>query len=115
MYVFLTPPTVASEAECEQFVHITYQDLLDHIFEPLRRQPDINQRTKFILDEYINSLSIPSHTVEENSSTHIQTSILAIGMEEKELLQSFWEKHNRLIIAALNAMSGDNDEAKKIN
>lgn len=114
LYVFLTPPTVASDAECEQFVHITYQDLLDHIFEPLRRQPDINQRTKFILDEYINSLSIPSHTVEENSSTHIQTSILAIGMEEKELLQSFWEKHNRLIIAALNAMSGDNDEAKKL-
>jgi hypothetical protein len=35
-------------------------------------------------------------------------------MEEKELLQSFWEKHNRLIIATLNAMSGDNDEAKKL-
>ena len=114
LYVFLTPPSVTSEAECNQFVHITYQDLLDHIFEPLRRQPDINQRTKFILDEYINSLSIPSDTVEENNITHIQTSILAIGMEEKELLQSFWEKHNRLIIAALNAMSGENDEAKKL-
>lgn len=114
LYVFLTPPSVTSEAECNQFVHITYQDLLDHIFEPLRRQPDINQRTRFILDEYINCLTIPSDVIEEDNSTHIKNSILAIGMEERDLLQSFWNKHNKLIVAALRVISSDVPEANEM-
>jgi hypothetical protein len=64
------------------------------------------------LNEYINSLSVPSDVVDEKNNSQIQTSILAIGMEEKDLLQSFWEKHNRLIMASINAYaisSGDKD------
>ena len=114
LYIYLTPPTSIADADCPEFIHITYQDLLEHVFEPIRRRIDISQRTQFILNEYISSLSIPADVIEDKNVTHIQTSILAIGMEEKELLQAFWDKNNRLIIAALTAISSDNDDAKKL-
>lgn len=113
LYIYLTPPTSIADADCPEFIHITYQDLLEHIFEPIRRRIDISQRTQFILNEYISSLSIPADVMEDKNVTHIQTSILAIGMEEKELLQAFWDKNNRLIIAALTAISSDDDNETK--
>ena len=113
LYIYLTPPTSIADADCPEFIHITYQDLLEHVFEPLRRRIDISQRTQFILNEYISSLSIPADVMENKNVTHIQTSILAIGMEEKELLQAFWDKNNRLIIAALTAISNDDDNETK--
>ena len=119
LYIYLTPPTSIADADCPEFIHITYQDLLEHVFEPIRRRIDISKRTQFILNEYISSLSIPADVIEDKNVTHIQTSILAIGMEEKELLQAFWDKNNRLIIAALMAISSDDDneavdDAKKL-
>ena len=119
LYIYLTPPTSIADADCPEFIHITYQDLLEHVFEPIRRRIDISKRTQFILNEYISSLSIPADVIEDKNVTHIQTSILAIGMEEKELLQAFWDKNNRLIIAALTAISSDDDneaidDAKKL-
>ena len=113
LYIYLTPPTSIADADCPEFIHITYQDLLEHVFEPLRRRIDISQRTQFVLNEYISSLSIPADVMEDKNVTHIQTSILAIGMEEKELLQAFWDKNNRLIIAALTAISNDDDNETK--
>lgn len=113
LYIYLTPPTSITDADCPEFIHITYQDLLEHVFEPIRRRIDISQRTQFILNEYISSLSIPADVMEDKNVTHIQTSILAIGMEEKELLQAFWDKNNRLIIAALTAISSDDDNETK--
>ena len=114
LYIYLTPPTSIADADCPEFLHITYQDLLEHVFEPIRRRIDISKRTQFILNEYISSLSIPADVIEDKNVTHIQTSILAIGMEEKELLQAFWDKNKRLIIAALTAISSDDDDAKKL-
>lgn len=113
LYIYLTPPTSIADADCPEFIHITYQDLLEHVFEPIRRRINISQRTQFILNEYISSLSIPADVMEDKNVTHIQTSILAIGMEEKELLQAFWDKNNRLIIAALTAISSDDDNETK--
>ena len=113
LYIYLTPSTSIADADCPEFIHITYQDLLEHVFEPIRRRIDISQRTQFILNEYISSLSIPADVMEDKNVTHIQTSILAIGMDEKELLQAFWDKNNRLIIAALTAISSDDDNETK--
>ena len=61
MYIYLTPPSIETAADCESFVHITYQDLLDHVLERLVSQSNISERTKFILNEYICCLSIPAN------------------------------------------------------
>ena len=65
MYIYLTPSIADKGAECAYFVHLTYQNLLDHIFERLLALSDINERTKFILTEYVNNLSLPSDYVDE--------------------------------------------------
>lgn len=120
MYIYLTPPSIETPADCEAFVHITYQDLLDHVLERLVSRSDISERTKFILDEYICCLSIPAYEADNENKTNFKTSILAIGMKENELLERFWEKHNRLITMALNAkyFNGDKDAGellKRVN
>ena len=120
MYIYLTPPSIEAAADCESFVHITYQDLLDHVLERLVSQSNISERTKFILNEYICCLSIPANEVDNENKTNLKTSILAIGMKEKELLERFWEKHNGLITMALHAkcFNGDKDAEellKKVN
>ena len=35
IYIFLTPPYHKHGAECKEYIHLTYQDLLDKVFEPL--------------------------------------------------------------------------------
>ena len=109
LYIYLTPPSVISGPTSKYFVHITYQELLDHVLEQLLNHPSISQRTQFILNEYINCLSIPSYVVDENSNKILQTSILAISMEEKELLRQFIKQHSRLIKNACNALLTDDD------
>lgn len=105
LYIFLTPPN-SSEANNSNFVNITYQDLLNSVLYPLIQKPDINQRTQFILSEYINCLTVPSDIVNEKNGFQIQTSILAIGREEQDLLLKFWEEHQNLIEKLNEAQKG---------
>lgn len=105
LYIYLTPPSDKKNAQCESFVHITYQHLLDHVLERLVYQYDISERTKFILNEYIAALSIPTLSV-DNTDNNIKTStIMAIGVKEQELLIEFWEKNKQLINAACTVLS----------
>ena len=106
LYIYLTSLLHEKDAECESFVHITYQDLLDNVFEPILRLPNLSERTQFILTEYINCLSIP---VEEftNKKNIKRTTIMAISENERNLLNAFWKKHEKLIMAVHSAMASD--------
>ena len=117
LFIYLTPPSVNTSADCESFVHLTYQQLLDHVLERLLCHYGISERTKFILNEYIACLSIPAYEVDNENKTKLRTSILAIGMKENELLEKFWAKHNRLITMALNAkyFNGDKEAGELLN
>ena len=42
----------------------------------------------------------------------LQSTILAISMNDKELLREFWDNHKDLIIAAINVISEDDDETR---
>ena len=100
LYVFLSPSTQVTRPECEQFVSITYQDLLDYVLTPLTKLSNISVRTKFIMEEYMNSLSVTS-----------EETPLALSQEEKELLCLFWESHNKLIMAAITAFAETTDDS----
>ena len=65
------------------FICISYQDMLDYVFEPLKDYTR-NSRTKHILQEYIKTLA---HVEIDGRSV-----TLAMGSEEKELLKKFIEK-----------------------
>ncbi len=107
LYVYLTPLLMQYKASCDKFVHLTYQDLLNNVFEPLLLLPDLSERTRFILTEYINCLSIPVEEFQDNKKNIKQTTIMAISENERSLLKAFWEKNQQLIIAAANAISTD--------
>lgn len=108
LYIYLTPLLHEKPASCDKFVHITYQDLLDNVFEPILLLQNLSERTRFILTEYINCLSIP---VEEfNNKKEIKrTTIMAISKTERNLLEAFWEKHRTLIMAVLTEITTDPD------
>jgi hypothetical protein len=110
LFVYLTPLSTLdleelSEQECEDkhFIQINYQELVDSLLEPIMEQP-IGPETRFVIGQYIQSLSQPSMEEENDFERGM---IMAIGKEERELLQKFWMGNQKIIQAALYAISSD--------
>ena len=115
LYVYLTPLLMQCKASCDKFVHLTYQDLLNNVFEPILLLPDLSERTRFILTEYINCLSIPASEFQDDKNNIKQPTIMAVSENERNLLRAFWEKHQQLIMAVHTIMASDpnNDEEEQ--
>lgn len=114
IYVYLTPIStldlmnlIEPECNCKDFIQINYQSIVDYLIEPALNQ-NISARTQNILTEYLKSLSQPS-IVDENDENKKEL-IMALGNEERKLLSSFWEKNQKLIMAALYAISSDPEQ-----
>ena len=125
LYVFLTPITSnelknlkgISQCLSKNFIQINYQSLVKYLYESALRQ-EITIRTKFIIDEYIfslsrSSLSIPS--INDQSNVYNQELIMALGKEEQQILSDFCTAHLRLFQAALYSrlVDPDTDAAEK--
>jgi len=116
LYVFLTPLSSLElsdlqEPECssKDYIQINYQSIVDFILEPALKR-EITQKTKFIIKEYLQSLSQP--TLDQDNEDYKQGLIMALGTEERDLLTQFWNKNQKLIFAALYAISSDPDQEK---
>lgn len=117
-YIYLTAiPTLElnqlnePECSCKNFTQINYQDLVDYLLEPALNQ-NISDKTKFILKEYLQSLSQPS--LEDETIKQKQGLIMALGKEEKELLSNFWKKNEKLIMSAMYAISTDDTQDEEV-
>lgn len=77
------------------FICISYQDMLDYVFEPLKDYTR-NSRTKHILQEYIKTLA---HVEIDGRSV-----TLAMGSEEKELLKKIYRENQELIERLIEAI-----------
>jgi hypothetical protein len=111
IFVYLTPLSsldlddlVQPECENKHYIQINYQSLVDALLEPALDQK-IDTTTKLIISQYIQSLSQPSMVEDENDFE--RGMIMAIGKEERELLQKFWINNQKIIQAALYAISSD--------
>lgn len=121
LYIYLTAiPTLKlnqltePECNCKQFIQINYQDLVDRIIEPVLNQ-NISENTKFILKDYLISLSQPSIIETEEIENKQKTKlIMAFGKEEKELLSNFWKKNEKLIMTAMYAISIDDSQDEEV-
>ncbi len=116
LYVFLTPLSSLElsdlqEPECssKDYIQINYQSIVDFILEPALKR-EITQKTKFIIKEYLQSLSQP--TLDKENEDYKQGLIMALGTEERDLLTQFWNKNQKLIFAALYAISSDPEQEK---
>lgn len=91
---------------CKNFTQINYQHLVDYLLEPALNQ-NITDKTKFIIREYLQSLSQPA--INKNESKYKQQLIMALGKEERELLSKFWNQNEKLILSAMYANSINED------
>lgn len=114
IYIYLTPISTLElieleepECNCKEFIQINYQSIVDYLIEPALNQ-NISGQTRNILKEYLKSLSQPS--IDEEIDGHKQELIMALGTEERNLLSSFWNKNEKLILAALYAISSDPEQ-----
>uniref|UniRef100_UPI0040496A9A PD-(D/E)XK nuclease family protein n=2 Tax=Flavobacterium sp. TaxID=239 RepID=UPI0040496A9A len=117
-YIYLTAiPTLElnqinePECSCKKFIQINYQDLVDYLLEPALSQ-NISEKTKFIIKEYLQSLSQPS--LDDEITKQKQGLIMALGKEEKELLSNFWKKNEKLIMSAMYAISTDDTQDEEV-
>ncbi|MEQ8554577.1 MAG: PD-(D/E)XK nuclease family protein [Cyclobacteriaceae bacterium] len=111
IYVYLTPlPTLEldqleePECSCKEYIQINYQQIADYLLQPTLNK-DVSEHNRYLIKEYLASLSQPSFNPEEE--TPKQELIMALGNEERELLTKFWNKNQKLIYASLYAISVD--------
>ena len=109
LLVFLTPSD-AKKPTNNAFIHLTYQDMLDHVIQPcsiLSLAQGVSLDVKNLMDGYIRNLSCPSNKDGEKTKDY---SILAIADTEDEDLQCIFKSEAFLI--ALCAIYPN--EAKKL-
>lgn len=116
LYVFLTPISsldllelIEPECSCKKYIQINYQSIVDFILEPALNK-NITNKTKFIISEYLQSLSQP--TMNKDDDEYKQGLIMALGTDERNLLTKFWDKNQKLILASLYAISSDPEQEK---
>lgn len=118
LLLYLTPlPTlklselIAPECECEDFLQINYQYLLEYLIEPSAvRTP--SERARKLITEYIRALSVRAIT-DDTQNNKGDLIMMAISSTERKLLNAFWEKHQKLILAAFSAISSDPDQEEE--
>ncbi len=132
LYVYLTPLETRvldtldrPQSVCQECVQINYQDLVDGVIEPLLSHPNLAERGRFILEEYLRSLSVSFAAVEEdpnntnqqtrNKLKKIQQVILAVGKEEKDNLTWLWNEYGPLLKAAIEEKNTESDEEEVDN
>lgn len=104
IFVLLTPYNPTSvKPDCEHYIRINYQDIMDEILIPIRNSIYLYQRDKVFIEEYIRGLSIP-HIDNE------KTNIMSLPPEDRILLKEFYEKNKRLIKLTLQALAEGSDD-----
>lgn len=118
IFVYLTPDLEKDPAS-PYFIHITYQDVLDRIIDPLL-SPDVNtsDRVRLFLEEYISSLSLPAYEQSDDSEDNTQqikdAIIMAVRSKEREQLSDLWnKKYKDLLTSAIEAYNQTDEEVLK--
>lgn len=86
------------------YIHICYQDILDHVISPLIEEKQMNNRDAVILEEYASCLELPALPDNDEKIGAKELSIMAVSDYEKQLLLEFMsnEDNARLLETAVN-------------
>ena len=118
LFVFLTPHSdlemddiiegkLKEACSCPHYIHINYQDIMNHVLINLQNLENLDVRTKSFVTEYMNTLSIPYIY---NNRKH---QIMAMSNEDSKLLADFWNENKQLILASLQAFVGDYNQEEE--
>lgn len=96
--------------KCEHFIPINYQLLVTDLYERLEIIAS-SERVKVIINEYLMALSQPA--LGTNIENRGKIPIMALGTNERKLLNDFWEKNKELILASLYALTENEDTSEE--
>ena len=108
-YVFLTPDR--KPCKSENYVLISYQDLVDYVFENFLKRKDVEANSRSLIEAYLHNLGNPYN---KNNKE-----IIAMDTEERSLLVDFYNRNKSLFEATIQAMiqqatnDGDEESAKE--
>lgn len=98
LYVYLSPSKDAN-CDCDKFIKITYQDIIDGIVVPMLATNSLSTRARFFLEELKTELTFPSL-----EGSNVKNSI-AISNENTKKFEDIWNDYGQLIIDAAIATS----------
>lgn len=104
--IFLTPDK--TKAKCEEFVSISYQEVLDSVIQPLVPM-EMSDNSRIYMMDYIRNLGRADMNLSGGEKNTNVNSILAISIEEKKALKSIYEAHSQIFNYALVASQAKND------
>lgn len=86
------------------YIHICYQDILDHVISPLIEEKQMNNRDAVILKEYASCLELPALPEDDEKIGTKELSIMAVSDYERQLLTEFINNDDnaRLLETAVN-------------
>ena len=94
LFVFLTPDANMAP-NCHRFVHITYQDMYDHVIKKCIAHPEIEAEQKFILEDYANNLSEPYKISEKNSDKYV---LHPMALTNIPLCEELYNAHTDILV-----------------
>ena len=95
-FIYLTPISNADledfdalgedqKSKSENFINISYQDVLDNIIEALLDSCKLSNRIRMILEEYVLSLSLPAEIVEDDNGTKIGKGSIIMATRQSDV------------------------------
>lgn len=94
LFVFLTPDR--KRCDSSDYVLISYQDMVDYVFENYLKRHDIDENARSLVEAYLHNLGNPFN---KNNKE-----IIAMTSEERELLVSFYNRNKQLFETTIEAM-----------
>lgn len=91
LFAYLTPH--GGGCKSNNYILITYQDLVDNIFDNYLKRDDVDQNIKELVRAYLHNLGNPFN----------KKGIIAMSEEERNLLSKFFERNRSLFMATLKA------------
>lgn len=109
IFVYLTPD--GSNCKSEDYIKITYQNIVDYVIDPIMLM-NLTTETRFFIKEYLRTLSILAADEEENSEKKTLKSIIATSKNETSYLKKIGEDSDikPLIEAAYKNRGNDGAE-----
>lgn len=111
--IYLTPYPESEKDEITNYFIITYQDILEHVIEPLLNM-EIDSDTKIILEDYIINLGQAKKQIDDKGKESDLETILAVSKKNKEIFSNLLDKYEKLLDASLVAKYSNNDLLKNI-
>lgn len=104
LYIFLSPAYNKTNPKQPEFMHISYQNLVDYVIEPLLMMCS-NEISKNNIKTYLQCLSFQNDNEKGDK-------IMAISKEEKEIIREFIDENRNLISIVIESLEDVSDDVK---